>query len=1240
MAYFYKNGNGIDSNAYIYVQLQVTRTDYPTYSHFSVKSVAVSDTGTSSFIRGQVTTNQGGTSWTAATGWKSVSYNGTTTLATASFDVARGASDKTATCIAYAEGGGTGIYSGGTDYATLYVTVPKVLSPNAPTGCTATYVSDSQASVSWTNGTADTDHPRDATLVERKDGSNEWAQVASVSGTASSYTDNGISPNGQYQYRVRAKNAAGYSAYSTSGSIYTTPASPASVTLDKTAATTVQVDATGTWVYAVTYDVELTYDGGATWSTVATSTSLPYSATVSGGTVQFRVRATSGALESAWTLSASLVTVTPPLAPTIVQAPANPSAYGEQAEVAWTPNHPDGSSQESAEIKVTNPGGTSTTYTVTTATSYQLTPNATGTWTAQVRTKGLDPSYGEWSQSVSWAVANPPAVFITSPATDGTDINALPMTVSWTVTDPTGVSTQRIIIEGDGQILNRTLAGDVRTVALNASDVALENGQTYTIRLRVMGGSGLVTEQTRIFDVAWLAPTAPLLQITEGEGSSASIDVMSTTYPESGTVLEASSAMMESLTIHGLSVQDGTPTPSAPVAIQSVQSVNIFDQSGVTGGIRQGTSNPSYCYWSDGVLTNVRSIGAHGYWAFNYPMKSPVGAGKQLFVSFDVKLSGTNATQQVRVMLQASDTTTAFTDDSYVEVAAKDTWEHFEVVRTVASGYSAGDTCYLVIEAGNTGNSVQLKNVSLSAEHGGYIPFGSVALVSETGNIIDLETELASAYFTSGLAGKKVVDGTGLVSAANTSSDGRPSNYVSSDLFVYLQAGTYTFSWFVASAGTGTSSVVTVRASDSTYITGKTAGASVFASDGSVSFTLDAADTIGIQFKLYNATARFMLTQGTVVPTAYEPYSSTATPIPVTLRSLPDGTHDEWISGETADTLVQRVGMFIADSSTPYVASVALNGDSTTMRANFRVPDFDGIASNNVVSDLFKRDAGHQSAWGNVSFGEVFSTSAGFFFGLPTTVTDASSANAWFASNPTTILYPLATPVTTTLAHVNLPYVDGSAWVDAEVTPQIEATFRPVDFPDQPAADSVDVVRVNADGTTWTVASGLSVGDTAIDPLPPLGVPVEYRAVGTAPSGATSSGSYTETIGGRDWVLNFGNAAQEHIEFVYNPQADLSLKQGGTPYHFADGGAGRGLPVFYPTTDRDYAGSLRFDTILYGDTDKMLDLCDRYPVAWLRDPFGHRWRAHVAPSVSHGVGQIWPVTLSWDAMRFEEAWDG
>ena len=893
MAYYYKDGSGIDSSAYIYVQLQVTRTDYPTYSHFSVKSVAVSDTGTSSFIRGQVTTNQGGTSWTAATGWKNVSYNGTTTLATATFDVARGASDKTAHIGAYAEGGGTGIYAGGTDYAWLNVTVPKVLAPNAPTGCTATYVSDSQASVSWTNGATDSDHPRDATLVERKDGSNDWAQVASASGTASGYTDNGISANTQYQYRVRAKNVAGYSAYSTSGSVYTTPAAPSSVTLDKTAATTVQVDVTGTWGYAVTYDVESTYDGGSTWASVATSTSMPYSATVNAGTVQFRVRAVSGALSSAWTNSASLVTICPPLAPTIVQAPANPTAYGDGSTIAWTPNHPDGSAQASAEVKVTNPGGTSTTYTVSTATSYSFTPNATGTWTAQVRTKGLDPSYGEWSQTVSWGVANPPAVVITSPATDGTDVVSLPMTVSWSVTDSTGVSAQRIIIEGsDGEILNRTLAGDVRTVALNASDVALENGQTYTIRLRVMGGSGLVTEQTRIFDVAWLAPAAPVLQLTEGEGRSATIDVMDTHYSESGsTIAVDGSAIADSFIVYGASTQSGTPEPSAPVPIVSV---------------------------ADGGTLNVKTK------------------------------DSANVTTTYPIDLQ--------------------------------------------------GNA---------------------------------------------------------------------------------------------------------------------------------------------------------------------------------LRSLPDGTRDELRVGERV-TLVKRC--------------------AETLQAVT-----DGVTGTVGVDVL--------SSTGQIT-------------------------------NGAQVVYKLAAPQEIDLGAVSdLPFIpeDGEMWVDGTT---MEAVLRPADYAGQPPIQSVDVQRVNADGTAWTVATGLTVGGSCIDPLPPLGVPVTYRATSSAASGSTASGEFTETFGGRDWVLNFGNAAQEHVEFIYNPQADLSLAQGGKGYHFADGGAGKGLPVFYPTTDRDYAGTLKFDTILYGDSDKVLDLCDRYPVAWLRDPFGHRWRAHVAPSVSHGVGQVWPVTLSWDAMRFEEAWDG
>lgn len=1152
MAYYYKDGSGIDSSAYIYVQLQVTRTDYPTYSRFSVKSVAVSDTGTSSFIRGQVTTNQAGNSWTAATGWKDVSYNGTTTLATATFDVTRGASDKTARIGAYAEGGGTGIYSGGTDYAWLNVTVPKVLAPNAPTGCTATYVSDSQASVSWTNGTTDSDHPRDATLVERRDGSNDWAQVASVSGTATSYTDNGISPNGQYQYRVRAKNAAGYSAYSTSGSIYTTPAAPSSVTLDKTAATTVQVDVTGTWGYAVTYDIESTYDGGSTWASVATSTSLPYSATVNAGTVQFRVRAVRGALASSWTNSASLVTICPPLAPTIVQAPANPTAYGESSTVAWTPNHPDGSAQSAAEVKVTNPGGTSTTYTVSTATSYSFTPNATGTWTAQVRTKGLDPSYGEWSQTVSWGVANPPAVVITSPATDGTDVVALPLNVAWTVTDSTGVSAQRIIIEGsDGEILNRTLAGDARTVALNASDVALENGQTYTIRLRVMGGSGLVTEQTRIFDVAWLAPAAPVLQLTEGDGRSATIDVMDTHYSESGsTIAVDGSAIADSFTVYGKSTQDGTPSPSAPVEITSVELENLLDESTFNAGV--------YSFNSDGSL---HVSGADGRtWASWTPNT---------------------------VELDSAHKSYYWTSDVPVHVQIGTTYG-MSSINGATSGFvnSNGASKLMVKVLAPTGKTYPFDvRFSLTAYPVRYpLSFDSVIQHVAVGmNALPSGTDFTQLKSAGGVTVTRT-GGVYTFSGTPQSTGGRIDTIYLINAF-RVPAGTYRATAFYSGSGALTMHVQKNNGNN-TYTILQSTG--TFSSSGTYptnAFEVSDGDCLFIGFNIatsgaaYNSTAKVMLTRGTDVPTEYVPFQGTSIPIDLqgnSLRSLPDGTRDALkVEGGNA-VLVKRC--------------------EETLQAVT-----DGVTGTVGVDVL--------SATGEIA-------------------------------NGVQVVYKLAAPQEIDLGAVSdHPFIpkNGEMWVDGTT---MEAVLRPADYAGQPTIQSVDVQRVNADGTVWTVATGLTVGGSCIDPLPPLGAPVTYRATSSAASGSTASGEFTETFGGRDWVLNFGNAAQEHVEFIYNPQADLSLAQGGKGYHFADGGAGNGLPVFYPTTDRDYAGTLKFDTILYGDSDKVIDLCDRYPVAWLRDPFGHRWRAHVAPSVSHGVGQVWPVTLSWDAMRFEEAWDG
>ena len=374
--------------------------------------------------------------------------------------------------------------------------------------------------------------------------------------------------------------------------------------------------------------------------------------------------------------------------------------------------------------------------------------------------------------------------------------------------------------------------------------------------------------------------------------------------------------------------------------------------------------------------------------------------------------------------------------------------------------------------------------------------------------------------------------------------------------------------------------------------------------------------------------------------TPYQPYEGDTYPIDLqgnSLRSLPDGTRDGLRVGERK-VLGKRVGSAVFDGSSDenwHVESLGVTG------SNFYIAVSDaarGTYGDRIMLTLCQactrnfaqKDRGFISDSGNLNL------TVGGTLGIST----VADFRTWLATNPVTAIYPLATPQEIDLGAVSdMPFIpeDGEMWVDGTT---MEAVLRPADYAGQPTIQSVDVQRVNADGTAWTVATGLTVGGSCIDPLPPLGVPVEYRIVASAASGATVTASFTETFGGRDWALNFGNGAQESIMFRYNPQASYSMEHGGEAYHFADGGAGGGRPVFYPTTDRDESGSLKFDTIGKDDADRLRALCDRYPVAWLRDPFGHRWRAQVKPSWSHGVGQLWPLGIDWDAVRWTEAWDG
>lgn len=164
----------------------------------------------------------------------------------------------------------------------------------------------------------------------------------------------------------------------------------------------------------------------------------------------------------------------------------------------------------------------------------------------------------------------------------------------------------------------------------------------------------------------------------------------------------------------------------------------------------------------------------------------------------------------------------------------------------------------------------------------------------------------------------------------------------------------------------------------------------------------------------------------------------------------------------------------------------------------------------------------------------------------------------------------------------------------------------------------------------------------SVDVLPPLGVDVTYEATATDPQTGAVSDVQTRTVrvSTTKWALNFGADASELLLLYGNPRETYGLDQGGAAYHFADGGAGRGLPVWYGTTDRDVSGTTTFDTVLWHDADRLQELCDQHDLGWLRDPHGHRRRVHMSPKVSHGVGEVWQVTVSWDEMRWEEPING
>lgn len=172
---------------------------------------------------------------------------------------------------------------------------------------------------------------------------------------------------------------------------------------------------------------------------------------------------------------------------------------------------------------------------------------------------------------------------------------------------------------------------------------------------------------------------------------------------------------------------------------------------------------------------------------------------------------------------------------------------------------------------------------------------------------------------------------------------------------------------------------------------------------------------------------------------------------------------------------------------------------------------------------------------------------------------------------------------------------------------------------------ATDSVTVERDGK---VLGTLFSNGTVIDPLPPLGAEYTYTVTALSPAGGANISTVSNTIATMQWAL--GVSPSTLLRF--NPSTSYSLDHGGELYHFVGGG----LPVFYGTSEYDESGSLQFDTYGKDKADEIAALLRSQPVQYLRDPYGHRWKALVKPSVTHGMGKMWQISLDWNAVRWAE----
>ena len=387
-------------------------------------------------------------------------------------------------------------------------------------------VSDSQHTVSWRNNATAT-APYEKIWVDRWDNvSGTWKNVATLGGSATSWTDRGTVANRRYRYRVIPYNSAGGNdgSHVYTGYIRTSPAAPSDVRAVKLSGGDIRVswrnNATAQSGFEIWHAANGVWDAAPIAPAVASATAWTHQNPDPAATHTYRVRASAmetgqATLYSPYSASTNTVQLlAPPAAPTVQSG--KPTYDAElPVVVQWQHNPVDTTEQTAFEIQLFVDGETwvSSGKLPGDQSSYDL--GAFGLtngnfYEFQMRTWGAHANPSPWTTPRLFSTSASPTVVINAPTTEAA-VGTPTVEVVWGYFDPEGEPQSRwraTLYDADGDPLETRSA--VGTADRTTFTTVLVDGRTYQVAVQVHDYRGMASEEARAtFTVEFPTPELP-----------------------------------------------------------------------------------------------------------------------------------------------------------------------------------------------------------------------------------------------------------------------------------------------------------------------------------------------------------------------------------------------------------------------------------------------------------------------------------------------------------------------------------------------------------------------------------------------------------------------------------------------------------------------------------------------------------------------------------------------------------